>query len=116
MSFLTIENQKLRKQVDILENELNAKDQLIETTSGKWKELATQMKKELLNLRTENAHIKDEMTKLIKASIEDKQNISQSLKREKELREQVNSRADEMAEMYKRSQEQITATFYFIKK
>merc|ERR1712025_464351 len=78
---LTIENQKLRKQVDILEKELNAKDQLIETTSGKCKELATQMKKELLNLRTENAHIKDEMTKLIKSSIEDKQNISQSLKR-----------------------------------
>lgn len=112
---LTLDNQKLLKQVKLLESELEAKDKLIETTSEKWKQLATQMKTELVKLRKENNDIKDEMTKLIKSSIEDKKNITQSLVREKELRNQVNSRADEMADMYKRSQEQVTATTSVVK-
>jgi len=112
---LRLDNLKLQKQVKLCENEIDSKDALIKTTSDKWKLLANKMKEEMLNLRKENSDIKDEMSKLIKTSIEDKQSVTLSLKKERELHDIINSRAKEMADMYKRSQEQMAATSAVVK-
>jgi len=96
------ENEKFRKRIIAL---LEQKEKFIQDAVN-WRDISSDMRKEMARLREENKTLTGEMATSTKNQIEDKKLIQKSIMNEKELRKLLEDRANEFSIMYEKSMAQ----------